>query len=203
MTQTTTQSAETSKNKDCFLKRILNKIRTCFKTEKCPKGRVEWSRETKDECVRRIEKEINFYTKGANRSKCRHRWFSVLAIITAAIVPVLAATSKSIICDDWRNLIIGILGAMATVFSGLLGIYKDREKRLKYRIAANDLSEQKHLYLTRTEPYKINKGTEEEKEEDEKEAFERFVKESEKIIKKEQSSWAQYSGSQHTHTNNP
>lgn len=123
----------------------------------------------------RVEDQINWYD---TKSKTSQRWFKSLRIIeiaSAAIIPFIAGYSESIPCGI---IIIGFLGILIAICTGLAALNKYQENWLMYRTTCETLRHEKFLFMTETKPY------------DDGEAFNQLVTRVENLISKENTLWA-------------
>jgi len=132
--------------------------------------------EEKDYLETRLEDQIIWYDKKSSSNQQLYKRFRIVEIIAAACIPFLAGfSSKSeTIPFLW---IIGILGVLVTVFSGILMLYKFNERWIEYRTTSESLKHHKYLFLTRTNPY------------NDENAFSLFVSNVEGLISEENSKW--------------
>lgn len=82
----------------------------------------------------RISPKIKKYTDKATKNRKKYHTWQMLAIISAALVPVLSALSG--VAFKW---LIAALGGASAVIAGLLSLYKYQENWSRYRNAFQDL----------------------------------------------------------------
>jgi hypothetical protein len=82
-----------------------------------------------------------------NRQITRYRIGHVVAIMTAAAVPVLAAVASA---PRWS---LGLLGAIAAVTEGIQGLFQFRRSGLNAMKKRNELERALNRYLTAVDPY--------------------------------------------------
>jgi hypothetical protein len=141
-----------------------NKVKNCFKLFwRCLKKKETPEKKLEDKYLEQIEKRIKWYHKTADRYKIMHNWIKTIIIAFSAFIPVLALAGieplSLCFCFSFsKDLIIVIIGALITILSGVLEIYKLREKRMKYRTAANELEREKQLFLAGVESYRCDEN---------------------------------------------
>lgn len=103
----------------------------------------------------RLDDQIAWYDR-----KCRlnHKWYKALRVIelvAAASVPFLAGyiTDTSV----YLKVIVGFLGLLIASITGLMSLYHFQELWIQYRITCETLKYEKYLFLTKTDPYDIDK----------------------------------------------
>ena len=102
-----------------------------------------------DYLEQRVEDQLRWYEIKSADNK---RWYYRLQIITlfsAVTVPILALLSG----DIRVRFLVAVMGAVAALAAGVLSMYQFRDQWLDYRSTAESLKLEKHLFLTRTEPY--------------------------------------------------
>ena len=127
----------------------------------------------------RLDNQINWYSKKSTYNKNLYHCLQGLVIFLAALIPFLSGYSDDI--GDNSNLIIGCIGLVVSILTGLLALYKFQEKWAAYRTTSETLKHEKFLFETNTEPYN-----------NEKDNFQLLVKRIEHVISKENSEWVQY-----------
>ena len=80
-----------------------------------------------------------------------------------------------------KNIILGVLGSLIAILSGLSGLLKFQEKWTEYRTTSETLKHEKILFQTKTGPYS-----------EEVEPFKLLVTRTENLVSKEHSAWSQY-----------
>lgn len=124
----------------------------------------------------RIQDQINWYDKKSGYNQKWYKRLRLLEIISATFIPFLAGyLSETTIC---LKVIIGFLGVVVAVLTGIISIYQFQENWIKYRTTAETLKHEKYLFLTKVEPYDTDNS------------FSILVKRIEAIISKENSEWA-------------
>lgn len=96
----------------------------------------------------------------------------------SATIPLFAGLE---FCPTIKNIILGILGSLIAILSGLSGLLKFQEKWTEYRTTAETLKHEKILFLTKTGPYN-----------EEDDPFKLLVTRTENLVSKENSAWSQY-----------
>lgn len=134
---------------------------------------------TEEEYIKtRVEDQIDWYGKKSAVNKKYYHWFNGLIIVFAALIPFLAGISEEGIA--WPKYIIAGLGVLTATFTGISALYKFQEKWTTYRITAEALKREMHLYKTRTKPYNSDSS-----------AFNHFVGNIEALMSSEQTGWMQ------------
>ena len=94
----------------------------------------------------RLEEQIKWYSRGSRRNK---RWYlriKVVQIVSAAIIPVLAATSL----PTW---VAGGLGALIVVLESIQQLFQFHSNWTHYRSTSEALKHEKYLYLAHAGAY--------------------------------------------------
>lgn len=127
----------------------------------------------------RVEQQINWYDCKSTYNK---KWFyslQIIVLVMSATVPVgsiLSTVSESI----WIRVGIGILGAIATIATGIISIYQFRKNWIEYRTTAESLKYEKYMFKTKAGFYAKS------------EAFPVFVERIEALISREHKNWGQH-----------
>ena len=94
---------------------------------------------------KRLVPEMDYYDQRASWNKTWFQIMSVLSIVSATSVPVIAAMGFT------RPL--AIVGAITTIAIATQSLFKWQENWLKFRGGYQSLKKEKLLYATRTGPY--------------------------------------------------
>lgn len=126
----------------------------------------------------RLDNQIEWYD---SKSSWHQEWFKrlrILEILSAASIPFLTGY----ITDQTQSIriVVGSLGILIAVISGVVALFKFQEHWLQYRTTSESLKHNKYLYLTKTAPY------------DNGNAFNLLVNSVENLISKENSNWVSY-----------
>lgn len=124
----------------------------------------------------RVDDQIAWYDR---KSASNQRWFyrlRMIELIAAAAIPLLAGYAE--IAVELR-IAMGVLGAIVAVIAGVLALYQFQENWTAYRSTCESLKQEKHLFLTRTEPYQDS------------DAFPLFVHRVEGLMAEQRASWMQ------------
>jgi hypothetical protein len=124
----------------------------------------------------RVDEQIAWYDR---KSASNQRWFyrlRIIEIVAAAAIPLLAGYSA--IAVELR-IIVGVLGAIVAVIAGVLALYQFQENWTAYRATCESLKQEKHLFMTRTEPYQDS------------DAFPLFVHRVEGLMAEQRAAWMQ------------
>lgn len=125
----------------------------------------------------RLDEQVNWYN---NKSQWNQRWYRglrVVEILAACTIPFLAGYMSEALPFKY---VIGILGVLIAVISGVLALYKFQENWTEYRTTCESLKHEKFLYLTKSKPY------------DSDGSFPLLVQRVEGLISKENTMWSQY-----------
>lgn len=94
----------------------------------------------------RLEEQIAWYSRGARRNK---RWYlriKVVQIVSAAVIPVIAATSL----PTW---VAGALGALIVILESIQQLFQFHSNWTHYRSTSESLKHEKFLYLAQAGAY--------------------------------------------------
>ena len=94
----------------------------------------------------RLEEQIAWYSRGARRNKRCYLRIKVVQIVSAASIPVLAATSL----PTW---VAGGLGALIVVLESVQQLFQFHSNWTHYRSTAESLKHEKFLYLAHAGSY--------------------------------------------------
>ena len=135
---------------------------------------------TEDEYIeQRLDDQIAWYGKKSARNKKLHLNLNTTIIVCAAAIPAFSAFTTGELYDPAKY-IIAILGVLTATLTGITSLWKFQEKWTIYRSTAEALEREKILYLTKTAPYdKAEMG------------FAQFVRNVERIMNAENSSWTE------------
>ncbi|MBO8183836.1 MAG: DUF4231 domain-containing protein [Archaeoglobus sp.] len=130
---------------------------------------------------KRLLDQINWYS---TKSQWNQKWFKrlkILEIVCAAIIPFLAGIGPVV---PFYQFVIGFLGVIIAVSSGISSIYKFHENWIEYRTTAETLKHELYLFKTKSQPY------------DKENAFQELVQRVESLISKEHTQWSRYARKQ-------
>lgn len=97
----------------------------------------------------RIDGQIKWFSKKANRHKVAHYSTSKIAMVLSTSITVVAIPEI-----QNKDLILGLLGAIVTILTGIGSFTKFQEMWLSYRNSAELLKREKILYESNSAPYK-------------------------------------------------
>ncbi len=126
----------------------------------------------------RLDDQIDWYDK---KSMSNQKWFKrlrVIEIVAAAAIPLLSGFIED--NPDSLKIVIGLLGLLIVVITGVVTLYKFQENWIEYRTTSETLKHEKFLYLTACEPYNVDKP------------FCLLVQRVENLISKENTKWVEY-----------
>jgi hypothetical protein len=129
----------------------------------------------------RLDDQYNYYSSAAKKAKNRFQVIRALEIIVAATIPFLSALITEELLD--LKVLVGLLGVIVTVLSGMLMLFKYQENWVNFRSTAEDLKAEKFLFMTGSGPY--TSGNQEET----------LVARVEAILSAEQEKWQKYASS--------
>ena len=94
----------------------------------------------------RLEEQIRWYSHGARRNKRWYMRIKVVQIVSAATIPVLAATSL----PTW---VAGGLGALIVVLESIQQLFQFHSNWTHYRSTSEALKHEKYLFLANAGSY--------------------------------------------------
>jgi hypothetical protein len=127
----------------------------------------------------RVDGQIDWYDRKSGTNQRWFRWLRIVEIVAAASIPLLVGYADSM--SEFK-VVVGILGLLIAVISGVLALYQFQENWTGYRTTCEALKQEKYLFLTKTQPY------------DQSDSFSLFVQRAENVISKEHTTWTQYIG---------
>jgi Protein of unknown function (DUF4231) len=122
----------------------------------------------------RLDDQIAWYDRKSQRNQQAYRCLKIFELAAASAIPLLTGLIKP---DTPWHIVVGILGALIAVCSGVAGLFKFHELWIEYRAVTEALRHQKFLFLTRARPYH------------ESNAFPVLVETVEGILAKENAGW--------------
>ena len=84
------------------------------------------------------------------------KWYKRLRVIeisAAAAIPFLTGFIKDE--TDPLKIVIGLLGLIVVIITGIVTLYKFQENWIEYRTTSETLKHEKFLYITTSEPYNV------------------------------------------------
>jgi len=132
----------------------------------------------KDYIKTRLENQISWYDTKSKSAKCYSSLLKILILILSTSIPLISGFQ--IIEETELRIVVGILGALIAIFTGLISILKLQENWISYRTTCEALKHHKFLYEAKADPY--NNGNE----------LQLLVKNCENIISRENSDWNEY-----------
>ena len=127
----------------------------------------------------RVDDQIAWYNKKSSINKKYYLRLKSLTIIFSILIPF--ATGYNSEDKLWVDYIIGTLGILIAIFTGLSTLHKFQDKWSNYRMTGEALIHEKYLFQTNSGSYSNHK-----------EPFKLFVFKIENIINKEVISWGEY-----------
>ena len=125
----------------------------------------------------RVDDQIKWYGSKSATNKKMHIWTKGMIITFSAFIPLISGFLKS--GPEYLNYVVGILGMLVEILTGISELMKYQEKWTKYRTTAETLKHEKFLYMTKSAHYI-----------DEKKRFNQFVSRVETLISTENSEWS-------------
>jgi len=123
----------------------------------------------------RVDSQIEWHEKKSGSNKKLYQKYQMIQLVVASLI-TLSAT-LTVIDQAWVSFVAPTLGAIVAVVSGILGLYKFQENWVDYRTTAEQLKQEKFLFLTGSEPY------------DTTQRFQILVASVEDILSKQNSKW--------------
>jgi len=125
--------------------------------------------------VDRLQEQIDWYSKKSTTNKKYNYFLKSSILIISTSIPVISGFIT--LPEDKVRLILGCLGAIVAILTGLVSLFKFQEKWTNYRTTSETLKHEKFLFLTKTPPYK------------EEDSFSILVNKVESIISRENTDW--------------
>lgn len=138
---------------------------------------------TEDEYIsQRLDEQMAYYSAKSAKNKTYYFRSKVITIILSASLPFLTTFSGKIIpyTPITGSHLIGLIGVVIAVLSGITGLFKYHETWLNYRKIKEQLQREKIMYQTQSGAYENNVN------------FKLFVANVEKIMDAENNSWISY-----------
>ncbi|KAA3615383.1 MAG: DUF4231 domain-containing protein [Calditrichaeota bacterium] len=131
----------------------------------------------------RLVNQMDWYDKKSMQAQAKHKSLRRIEIFAAASIPFLAGfVNVKFNSIPVFQIVVGLLGVIIAVVSGLIALNKYQEVWVKYRTTAESLKHHLHLFQTKTAPYA---GKEDER-------FSRLVENVELLVSEENSDWKGY-----------
>jgi hypothetical protein len=125
----------------------------------------------------RLQDQIDWYDRKSAINRAWFKWLSIVEIVSASAIPVLAPYAGESLAIKVAT---GILGALIAVIASIKSLMQLQKNWIDYRTTSESLKKEKFLFLTATEPYADER------------AFSVLVQRVEALISKENTDWAQY-----------
>lgn len=122
----------------------------------------------------RVDDQINWFDKKSKQAQTKYKLLRIIEILAAAAIPLIAGFAKE---PFPVVLVLGLLGALIAVVSGMLSLNRYQENWTEYRKTSETLKQQKFLFLTKAAPYESDN------------VFIAFVSNVESILANENTSW--------------
>lgn len=124
---------------------------------------------------KRLQEQIDWYSNKSTTNKKYNYFLKSLILIISTSIPVISGFIT--LSEGKVRLILGCLGAIIAILTGLVSLFKFQEKWTNYRTTSEILKHEKFLFLTKTPPYK------------EEDSFSILVNKVESIISRENTDW--------------
>ncbi len=125
----------------------------------------------------RLDDQIQWYGRKSRWNKKCYKRFRVIEILAAATIPFLSGYVTEVFIMKY---IVGVLGVIIAIISGVIALYRFQENWTEFRTTAESLKHEKYLYLTGAEDY-ANENP-----------FGLLVERVETLISKEHTRWSEY-----------
>jgi len=129
---------------------------------------------------KRLNDQIDWYDKKSVFNQRWYKWLRMIELVAAAAIPFLAGFINGESNPFPFKIVIGLLGLVIVVITGVLTLYKFQENWIEYRTTSETLKHEKFLYLTASERYNVEKP------------FQLLVQRVENFISKENTKWIEY-----------
>jgi len=96
--------------------------------------------------IQRLEDQIAWYDRKAASHQGWYKRLKVLTIVSAALIPVIAAAK-------WDSIYSAALGIIIVIAEGMLQLNQFQTNWLTYRSTCEALKHEKYLYLAQAGPY--------------------------------------------------
>lgn len=128
----------------------------------------------------RVDDQITWYSKKSSNNQRWYKRWRLVEILAAALIPFLTSYTGDTGNGPMFKIIVGALGMLVAVISGLLVLYKFQDNWVEYRNTCELLTSEKFLFETQAPPYNTP------------DAFPNFVQKIEALITSENQKWTQY-----------
>jgi hypothetical protein len=125
----------------------------------------------------RLDGQIGWYDRKSQWNQRAYQRLKIFELMAASSIPLLSGQIKP---DTPWHIVVGVLGAMIAVCSGIAGLFKFHELWIAYRTVTEALRHQKFLFLTKSRPYH------------DADAFPVLVETVEGILANENTSWGRF-----------
>ncbi len=136
------------------------------------------SMDEKQYIEQRLDNQIEWYDFKSKQNQKWYKRLKLIEIILATTIPFLVGYVSEKMLS--LKLVVGLLGVLVAVISGILALYKFQENWTEYRTTCESLRHEKYLFLTKSEPYNVE------------ESLPLLVQRVEALISKEHNKWSQY-----------
>jgi hypothetical protein len=126
----------------------------------------------------RVEEQIDWYSKRADRAKSGFQICRATELIGAAMIPFAAGF---LACG---KVVSALLGMIVAVSAGFASLFQFQQNWIEYRTTSETLKKERMHFLTHTAPY------------DDDDAFSELVQRIETLVSKENINWSQYTKQQ-------
>lgn len=130
---------------------------------------------------KRLQDQIDWYNRKSVANQKIFKRLRLAEIVAAALIPFLSGVMLG--TDRYRlagTVIVGLLGVMITIITGILSLGRHQENWIEYRATCESLQKEKFLFETGVDPYH------------DENRFPLLVQKSETLLSKENANWTQY-----------
>ena len=108
----------------------------------------------------RVEDQLNFYEKAANRAKRTFMWMQTSIIVLGVLVPVIVNIPSSwgsgesaVDLTTAIKIAVTVFSLTVAILTGILNFRKYGDLWLSYRLTEESIKHEKFMFLTRAGPY--------------------------------------------------
>lgn len=126
----------------------------------------------------RVDEQIKYYNSKSTLNKKYYNFLKAAQIVLSLVIPLLSGFVSP--ATNYLKYVIGGVGFIVALITGLLNLFKYKDKWTEYRSITETLKREKFLFLAKAGMYNSEQ------------AFDKFVQRIEELISKENTAWAQY-----------
>lgn len=132
-----------------------------------------------DYLKQRLEDQLNWLEARGTSNQSTYKRLRLIEITAAALIPFLAGMEGI----PHGTVIVGALGVVVTLCTGMMSLGKYHENWIQYRTTAEQLKQERYFFLTGSGPYADNPN------------LNLLVERVEALLAKENATWAQVAAS--------